>query len=173
MFLESCKGSVFRRNERNERLQYPSRSSRRHCRDSVGSIGDQFAVVKHYPLPAIIVPVGLEPELIRMRSDADCRAIRRDVGIILDGAIFFKARFKKPQQPLLIGERQAGYCSHQLVIIHLRHYLPALFNLVSIGARLRSWRSARSTSHLTSQVYISSIKTSSRLKTARKEICQL
>jgi hypothetical protein len=73
----------------------------------------------------------------------------------------------------LIGERQAGYCSHQLVIIHLRHYLPALFNLVSIGARLRSWRSARSTSHLTSQVYISAIKTSSRLKTVRKEICQL
>jgi hypothetical protein len=169
MFLESCKGSVFRGNKSNERFRYPFRSSRLHNRNSIGSMGDQFAVVKHYPLPAIIVPVGLEPELVRMRSYADYRAVRNCIGIMLD-AVLSKASFKKPQQPLLIGERQAGYCSHQLVIIHLRHYMPALFNLVSIDARLQSWQSARSTSHLIPQVYICSIKTSSRLKNVRKEI---
>jgi hypothetical protein len=136
MFLESCKWPVFRRDESDKWLRYPFRSRCLHSRNSIGSVRDQFAVVKHYPLPAIIVSISLKPELVRMRSDMDCRAVRQDIGIMLDGAVLSKASFKKPQQPLLISQRQATYGAHQLIIIHLRHYMPASFNLVSIGARL-------------------------------------
>lgn len=178
MFLESCKWPIFRRDESNEWFRYPLRTSHLHRRNPIGSVRDQFAVVKHYPLPTVIVSICLEPKLIWMRSGLAHRllAVPYNLGIMLDEAVRFKARFKKFQQPLLIGERQAGYCSHQLIIIHLRHYMPALFNLVSIGVILQSWQSARSTSHLTYQVYISSIKTSSGLKTVktvRKETCPI
>lgn len=55
---------------------------------------DQLAFVERYPLPTIIIPVGLELELVWMKSGESpwLQAVLRHFGATLDEAVSFEAR---------------------------------------------------------------------------------